>query len=81
MRGNAGIAVVGIRGGGCEHVKVRIRFYRPQRLHAITEVVIAAGGNDLSRRISIAAAERTATKTTRAELESLAEYFGLVIRE
>ena len=79
MRGNAGIAVVGIRGGGCEHVKERIRFYRPRRLQAITEVVVVVGGNDLSRRISITAEEKTATKKTRMELESLVGYVGLAM--
>ena len=79
MRGNAGIAVVGIRGGGCEHVKERMKFYRPQRLQTITEVVVAVGGNDLSRRISLTAEEKTATKTTRMELESVARYIELLM--
>ena len=74
MRGEAGVAVVGIRGGGCEHVKERMRFYRPQRLQPITEVVLAVGGNNLSQRLSRTAEIKTATKTTQEDMESLAGF-------
>ena len=72
MRGDEDVAVVGVRGGGCEHIKERIRFYRPQRLRLITDVVVIAAGNDLDRRISRTAEISSATKDTEMGLTSLA---------
>ena len=76
MRGDEDVAVVGVRGGGCEHIKERIRFYRPQRFRFITDVIVIAAGNDLDRRISRAAEVSTATKETETGLTSLALFIS-----
>ena len=76
MRGDEDVAVVGIRGGGCGHVKQRVQSYTPLQRGSITDVVVVAGGNDLDRRISRAAEFKTATKTTETELTSLALFLS-----
>ena len=75
MRGDKDVAVVGIRGGGFDHVKQRVRSYPLPQRGSITDVVVA-GGNDLDRRNSRAAETKTATTTTGAGLTSLAQFLS-----
>ena len=67
------VAVVGIRGGTCMHVKERLKSYAAQKLANVASVSMIVGGNDLERK-NKGLGEKTAMVDVQRDLESLVEF-------